>query len=233
VQTIERFGKTTRWLHWTFAGCFLCLAGTGGAMALRRAFGTPPGEGSLLIEAHKLAAIGLFVLPALVFLSGQTRRTARDLRALVRLRPEDLHWLSGQLHALLYRTSPPPAGKFNGGQKLNGIVTVLATLALATTGAVLWTRPGSLVAWFLHIAVFLAWIPMFLGHLSLALVVPATRPALPGMLTGRVPRDWAVHHHALWVAEVEAAEPTRDAQPGEPEAPARERAPEIRLVARS
>jgi formate dehydrogenase subunit gamma len=204
-------------------------------MALRRAFGEPPGEGSLLVEAHMLAAIALFVLPALVWLSGQTRVTSADLRALVRLRAEDLRWLAAQPRALLQRAALPPAGKFNGGQKLNGIVSALATLALATTGAVLWARPGSLVAWFLHIAVFVAWIPMFLGHLSLALVVPATRPALPGMLGGRVPREWAEHHHALWVAELAAmaSAPASAAEPRAPEAPVAAPAPEIRLVARS
>jgi formate dehydrogenase subunit gamma len=233
LPTIERFAKTTRWFHWTFASCFLTLAGTGGVMAVRRALDSPLPDGSPLVFVHKLAAVSLFVLPALIWLSGQTAVTRRDLRELVRLRPEDLRWLSGQLRAVLLRAPLPPAGKFNGGQKLNGIATVVFTLALAASGAVLWARPGSIVAWLLHIAVFLAWIPMFLGHLSLALVVPSTRPALPGMLTGRVPRDWAEHHHALWVAEQEGGPAAHSPAPAEPEAPAREPAPEIRLVARS
>jgi formate dehydrogenase subunit gamma len=202
-------------------------------MAIRRALDSPLPDGSPLVFVHKLAAVSLFVLPALIWLSGQTAVTRRDLRELVRLRPEDLRWLSGQLRALLLRAPLPPAGKFNGGQKVNGIATVVFTLALAASGAVLWARPGSIVAWLLHIAVFLAWIPMFLGHLSLALVVPSTRPALPGMLTGRVPRDWAEHHHALWVAEQEGGPAAHSPAPAEPEAPAREPAPEIRLVARS
>lgn len=51
----------------------------------------------------------------------------------------------------------------------------------------------------MHVSLFVLWIPLFLGHLSLALVVPSTRPALRGMLCGRVARAWAEHHHALWV----------------------------------
>ena len=54
--------------------------------------------------------------------------------------------------------------------------------------------------WFFHLAGFLAWIPVFLGHFFLAVVNPGTRPALRGMLLGTVDRAWAEHHHAAWVA---------------------------------
>lgn len=36
------------------------------------------------------------------------------------------------------------------------------------------------------------------GHLYMALVNRGTRPALRGMLTGKVDRDWAQAHHADW-----------------------------------
>lgn len=36
------------------------------------------------------------------------------------------------------------------------------------------------------------------GHLYMALVNRATRPALRGMLTGEVDRAWAREHYSLW-----------------------------------
>jgi len=42
------------------------------------------------------------------------------------------------------------------------------------------------------------------GHMYLALIHPATRPALRGITRGSVRRDWAEHHHAEWVAAVDA-----------------------------
>jgi cytochrome b subunit of formate dehydrogenase len=38
-------------------------------------------------------------------------------------------------------------------------------------------------------------------HVFMAVVNPITRPALPGMVFGRVKRSWALHHHAKWVEE--------------------------------
>jgi formate dehydrogenase subunit gamma len=55
------------------------------------------------------------------------------------------------------------------------------------------------------------------GHVFLALINPTTRPALRGMLTGRVDRAWAVRHHPRWVAEVDALQrpaPGRSATSG-------------------
>jgi cytochrome b subunit of formate dehydrogenase len=42
------------------------------------------------------------------------------------------------------------------------------------------------------------------GHIYLALIHPATRPALRGITRGSVRRDWAEHHHADWVASIDA-----------------------------
>jgi formate dehydrogenase subunit gamma len=203
-ETVERFVKTTRWFHWTFVSCFLCLAGTGAALAMRELLALEPGETETLVEIHKTAAVTLLVAPLLVWLSGQTRATATDLRELLRWSRDDLRWLALQVPPLRGRATLPPAGKLNAGEKLNGLITTASTACLLMTGAILWIRPGALVAWFVHMGVFLAWIPLFASHLCLALIVPATRPALRGMLSGRVRRAWAEHHHGAWMRGVDA-----------------------------
>ena len=201
---VERFVKTTRWFHWTFASCFLCLAGTGAALAMRELLALRPDEIEALVEVHKTAAVVLPVAPALVWLSGQTRATAADFRQLLCWSRDDLRWLALQGAALRGRATLPPAGKLNAGQKLNGLATLAFTAGLLTTGTILWIRPGALVAWFVHMGLFLAWLPLFALHLSMALAVPGTRPALRGMLSGRVRRGWAEHHHGAWLRGVDA-----------------------------
>jgi Tfp pilus assembly protein PilF len=44
---------------------------------------------------------------------------------------------------------------------------------------------------------------LLLGHLWLALIWPATRPALRGITLGSVRRDWAAEHHPKWDATPE------------------------------
>ena len=202
-ETLERFCKTTRSFHWTFASCFLTLAGSGALLALRDELGLAEDLVARLVGLHETAALGLVLLPAFVILTGDTRAALRDLRAVFRFSRPDLEWLALQPLAAVGLAELPPAGKLNAGQKVNSLAVAGLTAALAITGTILWARPGSLVAWFVHLACFIAWIPLFAGHLALALVIPGTRPALRGMLTGRVHRDWAAHHHPLWVEEVE------------------------------
>jgi formate dehydrogenase subunit gamma len=211
-REVHRFGKTTRWFHWSFALSFLCLAATGALLALRRSLGSPPETGARLLAIHQAAAVCLVVLPAWVLLSGRTRELAGDLRELFRWSREDLRWLALQPLSFVRAIALPPAGKLNAGQKLNGIAMGLLTLGLVGSGAWLWREPGALLPLAVHVGCFLAWLPLFAGHLMLALVLPGTRPALRGMVSGRVRRDWAVHHHLRWIAEIGAGEPSRDAE---------------------
>jgi formate dehydrogenase subunit gamma len=200
---VTRFGKTTRWFHWTFALSFLALAGTGGALSLRGSLGIGAEAGATLLRVHLGAAVALVVLPLVVLLSGQTGETLRDLSLVVRWSRDDLRWLALQPLAALGRAELPPAGKLNAGQKVNALLMAGLTAVLLATGALLWRHPGALVPLAIHVGCFVAWIPLFGGHLFLALVAPGTRPALRGMILGHVPREWARHHHAHWMAERE------------------------------
>lgn len=201
--TIERFGKTVRWFHWTFALSFVSLAATGALLVLRNPLGIGAVTGHRILTLHEIAAVCLVVLPTVVVLSGDTRDFFREIGGLLRWSRDDLRWLALQPLAFLPRVELPPMGKLNAGQKVNGLVMAGLSGALVASGVVLWLRPGSLLPLAIHIACFVLWIPLFAGHLSLALIVPGTRPALRGMITGRVPREWARHHHPRWVEALE------------------------------
>jgi formate dehydrogenase subunit gamma len=196
---LERFCKTTRWFHWSFVLPFLGLAATGLGLALREQLGLSEETTRALVHTHEGIALCWLLAPPLVLLSGQTRRALADLAEPLRFGREDLRWLALQPRALLGRAKLPPAGKLNGGQKLNALLMSAVALGLAATGIWLWRRPGALVPWLAHLALFIAWAPAFVGHFYLAVLNPGTRHALRAMFAGDVDLDWAKHHHPLWV----------------------------------
>jgi len=203
-ERVERFGKTVRWFHWTFALAFLCLASTGALLGLRRPLGVGPEAAHRILRVHEVAALALLVVPTLVVLSGSTREFFHELEPLLRWSRDDLRWLALQPLSFVRSIELPPAGKLNPGQKINALAMAGLALVLTVSGAALYLHPGALLPLVVHVACFLVWIPLFAGHLCLALLMPGTRPALGGMLTGRVDREWARHHHPRWIEELEA-----------------------------
>lgn len=220
MERIERFCKTTRWFHWTFVLPFLGLAGTGSALALREQLALAEETTRALVRVHEGIALFWLLAPPLVLLSGQTRAALADLTLPFRITRDDLRWLALQPLAALGRAELPPAGKLNGGQKMNGMLAAGLGLGLAATGLWLWRRPGALVPWLLHLALFAAWLPAFLGHFYLAVLNSGTRHALRAMFAGDVDLDWARHHHPRWVeaatGERPSARPAAKAQARRP-----------------
>ena len=92
---------------------------------------------------------------------------------------------------------------------MNGMLATALAFGLAATGIWLWRRPGALVPWLLHLLLFAAWLPAFVGHFYLAVLNPGTRHALRAMLVGDVDLAWARHHHPLWVASVTSGKTSR------------------------
>jgi formate dehydrogenase subunit gamma len=79
-------------------------------------------------------------------------------------------------------------------------------VVLAITGTLLWLGErdtayrfaGTVLA---HDFASLAIAFLVMGHLYLAVLHPATRHALRGMVHGDVDRAWAERHHAKWAAD--------------------------------
>lgn len=203
----QRFSGFARVAHWLIAVPYLALLASGALILLHHLgwMNRPPLN--LLASIHRWVGLAfaaiVFDLVLAVLLGGQWKNAGRDLRNWLALRPRDLRWLmTVPFNALWPRRIPlPPAGRFNAGQKLHGVFILLAISGFIVTGLIMIWLPGWLKVWQIHAFLFFG-AAAFLGlHLFLALFNPATRRALGGMFTGRVPKSYVRDHHALVLNE--------------------------------
>jgi formate dehydrogenase subunit gamma len=90
---------------------------------------------------------------------------------------------------------------FNPGQKLLAWALTVSVTAVIVTGIQAWSAhvtEGSL-----HGAAVVLTALLLGAHLFMAIVNPATRPALAGMAFGRVRRSWAAEHHRGWLDDLD------------------------------
>jgi formate dehydrogenase subunit gamma len=203
---VPRFCRTTRWFHWTFALSFVSLATSGALLLARTQLDLAKASADRLLELHKLTAVVFLTAPWLIGLSGDRAAWLADLAEIARLGRDDLVWMVRQPLALLGRAELPPQHKLNTGQKLNGLAVAAISGTMIVTGVHLWLEPGAFVALVVHVGGFLAWLPAFAVHVYMAVINPSTRHALRAMTRGDVDRDWAEHHHPLWLESLERRE---------------------------
>ncbi|HWE60988.1 MAG TPA: cytochrome b/b6 domain-containing protein [Chloroflexota bacterium] len=227
---IGRFTRTERLLHWSNAVSFMALAFTGFSLhisPLRRAWEAvlaplPPlfGYPVTLIDVHIVVALFFIVGPVVWVVVGDRGALGADARDILHLDGDDRAWLA-RVASADPRSPLPPQGRFNAGQKLNAVATVLAFVGFLMTGIVIALWPSSAIgaaspvhapytAWHLmktlHLGLALASVALLAGHVYLAALNRSTRHSLHGMLLGSVRRTWAREHHPKWVAAVEARE---------------------------
>ncbi len=190
---VRRFSRTERALHWVNAAGFLVLLASGLVLYLP-SLAAAVGRRPMVKDIHFWAGIGWVSALALVALLGDRRGLLRTAREIDRFDPEDIRWL---------RRRHAPQGRFNAGQKVNAALTAAFLVLFFTSGMLLWLgerntsfRWASTVV--LHDGLLYASLALLVGHLYLAVLHPATRHALRGMLVGTVREDWAREHHARW-----------------------------------
>jgi formate dehydrogenase subunit gamma len=204
---IPRFGLSERIAHWLLAAAFASMLASGVFVG-----GIGPLHHHAVLFIHVGSAVVLVAgLAALVALRRSRQPLARALHDLGPLNASDRRWLRHAPRAYAVGGELPPSGKFNAGQKVNArlVLLVLAVLYLSGLGelgrytSVL--EPLRILGGVHGLAAGVAAV-LVAGHMYLALVHRATRPSLRGMTLGSVRRDWAEHHHAEWVASLDARE---------------------------
>jgi formate dehydrogenase subunit gamma len=189
---VLRFTWSERAFHWLVAVAFFVLLTTGLLMGHR-------GSVHDVMYAVHLAAVGVLVMGlAAVVLRGDRRALSQSRRELTRLDALDREWLTRVPASVLRHAPETPAGRFNAGQKLNFIVVTLLFAALFVSGIGLLTtgsQPINTAFKAAHVAAAYLTAVLVLGHLYMALVNPSTRPALRGMISGKVDAAWVREHH--------------------------------------
>jgi len=165
---VRRFTRTELAYHWAQALPFLALLATGALMLVQRALGFEVVRGEALSVAHRIAGCALPAGLFLVVLGGERRPLFRNAAAALGLRSR----------------AGGARGKFNAGQRVNLVAQLVLVPALVLSGAIMWLVKGVLLAWYVHLACFLAATPLVLGHIYMAALNPATRKALRGIFTG-------------------------------------------------
>jgi formate dehydrogenase subunit gamma len=223
---IDRFTLTERLLHWSNALAFLALAFTGFSLHLhflnaawaRVLAPVPPllGQTFTLIDLHIIIAMFYVAGPLVWIVIGNRRSLRADAQEIAHFDQDDMEWLAQVSRGEM--AEQPPQGRFNAGQKLNAIASVLAFAGFVITGVLLVFWPNNAfgadttfqvagvlrrLAVLAHNLLGLASLALLAGHVYLAALNPSTRHSQQGMLRGRVRRSWAQEHHAKWVRAVD------------------------------
>jgi formate dehydrogenase gamma subunit len=191
---VPRFRPTERVAHWWTVVMVATALVTGLAM------GEEAESGPMLnVHVASVVLIGVGIVVALVF--GNTRAMLRSMRALFVFDRLDIAWSLGRFRHPFRRESHPAWGKFNTGQKVMAWLVSVSMSLVIITGIQSWRSGGDMAA--THMAAAMATLALLGAHVFMALVNPSTRPALPGMVLGRVRRSWAATHHRGWLDDVE------------------------------
>jgi formate dehydrogenase subunit gamma len=203
-RTIKRFGGVERFAHWLMAVSFILLALTGLNLVLGRsvllpmigeaAFGSLSASGKIV---HNYMGWAFMLGLALAFVVWVGRNLPKS---------HDLTWFA-MGGGLFKKGVHPPAGKFNGGQKLIFWSVVVGGAALSFTGVMLLfpAIAGTQADWQLYqlihgIAAALL-TAVILAHIYIGSI--GMEGAFDAMGSGEVDLNWAREHHSLWVEEVE------------------------------
>ncbi len=205
IQWIPKYTFVERLGHWLHTATFIPLAVTG--MALYFPFLQPlaQGEAGLFLRmVHRIAAVIFGLLP-IVYYVLQPRRFIMHTREFLP-RKEDIGWLKAApaYYLLGKHEAMPPQGRFNAGEKMNGLVMIVTWVAFGLTGIPMWfgkgVIPPELFRWLVifHDLAMIVAVGMFLVHLYLAVAHPLMWAGLVSMRFGVISAEYAAEHHAKW-----------------------------------
>jgi formate dehydrogenase subunit gamma len=206
-RLIHRFGRSERVAHWLLAATFASMLATGVFMG-----GIGPLNHHDLLIVHVGSAVVLILgLIGLIALRRSRRPLVQVVRDLQPIDASDRRWLQRAPLAYLTGKELPAAGRFNAGQKVNARLVLFVLTVLFVSGVGELGRSFSVLQPFRvlggpHGLAAGAAGALVAMHIYLAIIHPATRASFRGITRGSVDREWAEHHHGLWVAAVDAGE---------------------------
>ncbi|MCS7286314.1 MAG: cytochrome b/b6 domain-containing protein [Anaerolineae bacterium] len=205
IQWIPKYTLMERIVHWVHTAAFVPLAITGMIMYFPFLQPLAQGEAGIFIRlVHRIAAV-FFGLVPIVYAILQPRRFIMLVRDFLPEK-EDIGWLKGAIPYYLFgrHEAMPPQGRFNAGEKLFGLVTMITWAIFGVTGLTMWFGKGFVspsifqLAVVLHDLAMILSVSMLMVHLYLAVAHPLMWGALVSMRFGVTSADYAAEHHAKW-----------------------------------
>lgn len=210
-KLVYRFSKGERFVHWVHGVAFLLLLFTGlGVLtiAIQPAMNIVGGI-QVTRNIHRVVAV-LFTIGMIIGFVGRgegARQMRRWFKDVISFGKDDFaHAKNFGIEFFGGHKPFPPQGKFNGGEKLNSMITILGTLCIVISGYIIWLAPSIpqwIVQWAypIHSACALFMAALLIAHLYLGLLHPDSNQALKGIFTGWVPAKFAFEHYEKWYNE--------------------------------
>jgi formate dehydrogenase subunit gamma len=200
---VPRWDQFTRVLHWVTAITFILLAATGLSLFYGRELVIPL-TGKDTFAAWSVIAKYIHNYGGLVF---SVSLTLMLLLLVKHNMPTgaDFKWML-KLGGLLSKSSHPPAGRLNAGEKVWFWLLATVGMAVVISGMLMFlvtdlTRESSQTAMLVHGIASLVIIAVAMGHIYIGSA--GTEGSLEAMTTGEVDLNWARQHHDLWVDELQ------------------------------
>ncbi len=208
---VERFSFPSRLGHGIHALTFILLLITGCALVFR-GFGILVGPGIMRVFSymhHFLGVVFTFV-PVIILVFFSWDNTKRWIYDITHWSSSDVKFVKAFPKVFLgLKVDTPKQGRFNGGEKINSILQIAGCTVLIITGWVMLIGDASSAAFawarIIHSFAALGLGAVIMAHAFLALLHPGSRESIKGMIGGKVSKEWAEHHHGLWVEELESA----------------------------
>ena len=218
AKEVYRFSAGERFVHWCHGVAFLLLLFTGLGVLVTVFQPAMNIFGGIQVtrNIHRVVAV-LFTLGMIAGFIGKgvgARQMRRWFKDVINFRNDDLaHAKNFGIEFFGGHKPFPPQGKFNGGEKLNSMFTILGTLCIVISGYIMWLAPSGpslLLQWAypIHAACALFMTALLIAHLYLGILHPDSNQALKGIFTGWVPAKFAYEHYEKWYNE-EAEETIR------------------------
>lgn len=213
-KMIQRFTKGERFSHWVHAISFFILLFTGLGIlvtSLEPMLGVVGGV-QIARWLHRIVAVVFIVAVAGMFIFGDTRHHWEWLKSSFTFKKADLQHISAFPKEFFGGHGDYPAqGKFNGGEKINSLITIIGSVTISISGLIMWfadSFPVGLVRWMypLHDISMFMMTAAVVGHMYLGLIHPVNRTALSGMTTGKVSEEFAKAHHGEWYKSLKEEE---------------------------
>lgn len=210
IKKVLRFTGGERFSHWTHAVSFFLLLITGLGMlflSIRPVLDIFGGVDNARY-IHRVVAVIFVAVVASMFFIGNPKHHRAWLRSVFSFSKADLgHVIAFPKEFFGGHGNYPAQGKYNGGEKINSLITIFGSVFITLSGIVKWFPaffPAIVVQYATPVhtgSMFLMCIAL-LGHMYLSFLHPESRHALPGMLTGYVREEFAKSHHAAWYDEI-------------------------------